>query len=74
MTIEDIKENAEIQKLLSEGKRKGILTYDEISDTLSRQEEIDPDQIDDLLQTFADEGIQVVEEIKDAELVEEPCA
>ncbi|MCL6519726.1 MAG: RNA polymerase sigma factor RpoD [Armatimonadetes bacterium] len=71
MTVEDIKENAEIQKLLNEGKRKGILTYDEISDTLSRQEDIDADQIDDLLQTFADEGIQVVEEIKDAELVEE---
>lgn len=74
MSTEEIKDNAELQKLLSEGKRKGVLTYEEINDTLGRQEDIDPDQLDDLFQTFADEGIQIVEELKDAELAEEAPA
>ena len=67
MTVEEIKDNVEVRKLLEEGKRKGVLTYDEISDALSHQEDIDAEQIEDLLQTFADEGIQVVDKGKDVE-------
>lgn len=65
MTVQQIKDNVEIRKLLDEGKRKGVLTYDEISDTLSRREDLNAEQIEDLLQTFADEGIQVVDKVKD---------
>ncbi|MBP6963968.1 MAG: RNA polymerase sigma factor RpoD [Armatimonadetes bacterium] len=73
MTVEEIKDNVEVRKLLEEGKRKGVLTYDEISDALSHQEDIDAEQIEDLLQTFADEGIQVVDKGKDVEdAIEEP--
>ena len=74
MTVEEIKDHVEIRKLLDEGRRKGVLTYDEINDTLSQQEDLDAEQIEDLLQTFADEGIQVVDKVKDAELTEEPAA
>lgn len=69
VTIEEIKDHDEVRKLLEEGKRKGVLTYDEINETLSQQEDLDAEQIDDLLQTFADEGIQIVDKVKDAELV-----
>lgn len=72
MTTEDIKEHDDVRKLLDEGKRKGVLTYDEINDTLSQQEDMDAEQIDDLLQTFADEGIQIVDKVKDTEMAAEP--
>ena len=71
VTVEEIKDHVEIRKLLEEGKRKGVLTYDEINDTLSQQEDLDAEQIEDLLQTFADEGIQIVDKVKDSDLVEE---
>jgi RNA polymerase primary sigma factor len=50
----------QVQQLLDQGKRQGELTYDEINDSLCQCQDIDPDQIDDILQSFADEGIQVV--------------
>ena len=70
MTVEELKDNVEVRKLLAEGKRKGVLTYDEINDTLSQQEDLDAEQIEDILQTFAEEGIQVIDKVKEAELVE----
>jgi len=74
VTVEEIKDHVDVRKLLDEGKRKGVLTYDEINDTLSQHEDLDAEQIEDLLQTFADEGIQVVDRAKDAEAAEEPAA
>lgn len=67
----ELKGNDRLQRLIEEGKRSGVLTYDQINDTLS-QEDINAEQVDDILQTFADEGIRVVEKIKDVsdELVE----
>jgi RNA polymerase primary sigma factor len=50
----------EVQRLLDKGKQQGVLTYDEINDSLCQYDELDPDQLDDLLQTFADEGIEVI--------------
>ncbi|MDO8585449.1 MAG: RNA polymerase sigma factor RpoD [Armatimonadota bacterium] len=61
MAVEQLKDSEALRTLIDEGKRKGVLTYDEINDTLSHQEELDAEQVDDLLQTFADEGIRVVE-------------
>jgi RNA polymerase primary sigma factor len=51
-------------KLIEEGKRSGVLTYDQINDALSH-EDLNAEQVDDILQTFADEGIRVVESIKE---------
>ncbi|MEN6520675.1 MAG: RNA polymerase sigma factor RpoD [Armatimonadota bacterium] len=65
MAVDQLKGSADIQTLIDEGKRKGVLTYEEITDTLSHQEELDAEQYDDLLQTFADEGIRVVEKAKE---------
>ena len=71
MTVDEVKEHIEVRKLLEEGKRKGVLTYDEINDALSQQEDFDAEQIEELLQTFADEGIQVVDKVKDVVLVDD---
>ncbi len=70
MTVEETKEPTGVAKLLEEGKRKGVLTYDEINETLSRQESLDAEQVEELLQTFADEGIQIVEKVKEADLLD----
>lgn len=74
MTVEELKESVEMRKLFDEGKRKGVLTYDEINDAIGHREDLDPEQMEDLLQTFAAEGIQVVDKIKDPEIDEEPAS
>ncbi len=62
----DIGEQGEMERLLAHGKQSGVLTYDEISDSLSQYDMLDADQMDDLLQTFADEGIRVVQQAREA--------
>ena len=52
----------EINRLLVQGKDRGFLTYDEINDSLS-QEELDADRVDDLLELFAQEGIEVIHKL-----------
>ena len=65
VAVEQLKDSEALRALIDEGKRKGVLTYDEINDTLSHQEELDAEQVDDILQTFADEGIRVVEKSRE---------
>ncbi|MCE5197918.1 MAG: RNA polymerase sigma factor RpoD [Armatimonadota bacterium] len=60
----ELKGSDRLQKLIEEGKRSGVLTYDQINDTLSH-EDLNAEQVDDILQTFADEGIRVVEKVKE---------
>src|SRR5215467_12485859 len=47
------------QQLITMGKAKGYLTYDEINDSMP-EEIVSADQIDDWLTTLGDEGIEVV--------------
>jgi RNA polymerase primary sigma factor len=63
--VEQIRENPEVSRLLDRGKQQGVLTYDEINETL-RAEAIDAEQVEDLLQSIADEGIQVVDKVPGA--------
>lgn len=65
MNNEEIRDNDDVRKLIEEGKRKGVLTYDEINDSLSQHDELDAEQLEDLLLTLAEEGVQVVGKIKD---------
>jgi RNA polymerase primary sigma factor len=64
--VEQLKENPEVTKLLDRGRRQGMLTYEEINEALGRNEGLDAEQIDDILQSFESEGIQVVEKAKEA--------
>jgi RNA polymerase primary sigma factor len=61
----ELKGNDRLQKLIEEGKRNGFLTYDQIHESLGH-EDMNSDQVDDLLQIFADEGIRVVDKEEDA--------
>jgi RNA polymerase primary sigma factor len=56
------RDNAERRKqqLISMGKAKGYLTYDEVNDHMP-DEVVSSDQIDDWLSTLGDEGIEVVD-------------
>src|SRR4051812_21645232 len=50
--------SGELQRLLDQGKDRGFLTYDEIHDSLGPE---DADgAVDDLLEFFAQEGIEVL--------------
>ena len=64
MALDQVKDNNEFKRLMDHGKESGFLTYDEINDSLS-QEELDADQIEEMLQAFADEGIEIVVKTKD---------
>src|SRR5437870_4311768 len=48
------------QQLITMGKAKGFLTYDEVNDHLP-VEIVSSDQIDDWLSTLGDEGIEIVD-------------
>ena len=66
----DLKGNERLQKLIAEGKKVGYLTYDQINEGLSH-EEFDAEQVDDILQVFADEGIRIVDHPADEPEVED---
>jgi RNA polymerase primary sigma factor len=59
MTAEAVRGADELRRLLDQGKDRGFLTYDEINDSLV-QDDLDGDQMDDLLELFAQEGIEVI--------------
>lgn len=52
--------------LMEKGKKRGALTYKEIMDTLQGAD-LTPDQIDDIYEKLASNGIEVVPEISDIE-------
>jgi RNA polymerase primary sigma factor len=64
-TIEKLDLQVAIDKLLAKGKQKGQLSHDEISDLLSMAEDLGPDQIDEILERFVSEGIEIVEDSED---------
>ena len=50
----------DVQALLERGRKAGVLTYEEIQDSLSDNEELDAEQIEEVYQLLADEGVDVV--------------
>jgi RNA polymerase primary sigma factor len=63
--VDQMKENPEVTRLLSRGKERGVVTYEEINEALGQTEQLDPEQLEDLLQSFENEGVQVVEKEKE---------
>lgn len=49
-----------LEKLLARGKPRGQLSHDEISEALSTLE-VSPDQFDEILERFVNEGVEVVD-------------
>ncbi|NLG83006.1 MAG: RNA polymerase sigma factor RpoD [Firmicutes bacterium] len=56
-----------IQELLQKGKRKGLITYREIMDTLD-QIELTPEQIDEIYEALAANGVDIVPETTETDL------
>jgi len=69
-----MKENPEVTRLLSRGKERGVVTYEEINEALGPTEQLDPEQLEDILQSFENEGVQVVEKEKEGTPEAEPLA
>ena len=60
----------EFSKLLAEGKKKGALTYEEISESLYKNEDLSPEQFDELLERLTSAGIDIIDDSKEAEAEE----
>ncbi|MEO0461732.1 MAG: RNA polymerase sigma factor RpoD [Pseudomonadota bacterium] len=57
---------AAVKKLLTKGKKKGYLTYDELNEALPSGE-MSPDRIEDIQTAISEMGIQIVENDEEAE-------
>lgn len=73
MTEKKTVPNEYVTKLVNKGKKQGgVLTYSEIMDTL-QNEDLSPDEIEEIYEVFSSKGIEIVDELPDdAERPEEP--
>lgn len=69
MSIDELKLEG-VKELIEKGKKKGILTYNEIMDSLQGIE-LNPDQIDDIYEKLAGLGIDVVAEVAELEKLDD---
>ena len=58
--VKDAKKMKEVEQLVSMGKEKGYLTYDDVNDALPTGM-VSPDQLDDVMTMFGDMDIEVVD-------------
>jgi RNA polymerase primary sigma factor len=54
-------ERKEVKALMDQGREKGFLTYEEISDALPSDIVASPDQIDDVMSMFGEHDIRIVD-------------
>ena len=59
-TMEKLTQVSEINQLISRGKEKGYLTYEEVNDVLP-PDVVTPEQIDDLMHLFGENEIDIVD-------------
>ena len=59
-TMEKLTHVSEINQLISKGKEKGYLTYEEVNDVLP-PDVVTPEQIDDLMHLFGENEIDIVD-------------
>ncbi len=59
-TMEKLTHVSEINQLISQGKEKGYLTYEEVNDVLP-SDVVTPEQIDDLMALFGENEIDIVD-------------
>lgn len=58
--VKDAKKMKEVEQLISMGKEKGYLTFEEVNDALPSTV-VSPDQLDDVMTMFGDMDIEVVD-------------
>jgi len=69
----ELHELEEVRTLMRKGQRQGFLTYTEIQDALSDNEELETEDIDEVYRFLGDAGIRIVDE-DEAEEEEEELA
>ena len=74
MTEKKVRPEVQMDSLLERGeKRGGVLSYGEIMDSLQK-EELSADEMDDMYESFSNKGIEIVDEIAEAEVIEDADA
>ena len=63
---------ASIKKLIARGKRRGVITYDELNEALP-QDQMTSEQIEDIMSTLSEMGVNVVESDEDTAESEDPA-
>ena len=63
---------ASIKKLIARGKRRGVITYDELNEALP-QDQMSSEQIEDIMSTLSEMGVNVVESDEDTAEAEDPA-
>ncbi|WP_260484052.1 RNA polymerase sigma factor RpoD [Sphingomicrobium flavum] len=56
--------DSKIKKLIARGKRRGILTYEEVNEALP-SDQMSPDQIEDIMSAISEMGVNIVESDED---------
>ncbi len=59
--LKDIRRIPEVRRLLSKGRRRGMLTYAEIQDALAECEALDADAIDEVYRLLGEAGVRISE-------------
>lgn len=70
MEMEHIHDNGQMHRLMKQGKDRGYITSDELSDALAEMD-VDADDLEQMLEFFDMQGIEVVDTVKGLPLMEE---
>ena len=70
----ELHELEEVRTLMRKGQRQGFLTYSEIQDALSDNEELETEDIDEVYRYLGDAGIRIIDEDEAEEEAEELAA
>ncbi len=70
MEMENNNDSAQMHRLFQQGKDRGYITSDELNDALSEMD-VDTDELEQMLEFFDMQGIQVVGSVKGMPLVED---
>jgi len=65
-----MKERDIFEEIIDVGKRRGVLTYDQINEALP-SEYFSPDEIEDLMDLLQDMGVKVTDSVEDETAIEE---
>ncbi|HYE34595.1 RNA polymerase sigma factor RpoD [Methylocaldum sp.] len=64
-------QQSQLKELIAKGKMQGYLTFSEVNDHLP-SDIVDPEQMEDIICMINDMGIEVHEDVPDADLIPEP--
>lgn len=57
----------ELEELLERGRKRGTVTYEEISDAISDRNDLDPDDLEEILDKLESSGVRVVHQLPEDE-------